>query len=235
MARPRRYLRPPGAREEGLELPATPPAEAPIAPAPPPEAPIDWLGIPGLPPDVLNRIDAIFRDGSPNPVERAMAYLRSTPWYADTYRGIGQGVAKGIIGGEADYRAYVNQVNQHYRQFYGRDATGDEIEAFLTAGYTPGVIGQIGQGKAYVDANKGDIQYLSGAFGEGQLSGQELQTYGEQVVGRESTLGASIQSKVNFALRKMQRVFEGQLATSPLALDSLSQSQQRQRKPDIAA
>jgi hypothetical protein len=164
-----------------------------------------------------------------------MAYLRSTPWYAQTYRGIGHGIAKGIIGSESDYRAYVNSVQQSYRQYYGRDATGDEIEAFLAAGYAPGTIGQIGAGKAYVDANRGDIQYLAGAFGEGQLDDASLQAYGEEKAGRSSTMGIKLQGALDNALRKMSRVFEGQLATSALGMDSLSQTQQRQRRPDVGA
>lgn len=164
-----------------------------------------------------------------------MAFLRSTPWYQQTYRGIGQGVAKGIIANEADYRSYVNQVNQHYRQFYGREASVEEIETFLTAGYAPGVIGQIGQGYANVQANRPEWQYLSGAFAEGQLSEAELTALGEQQAGRTSTLGTTIQERVSTALKKVQRVFEGSLATSPMGLESLSQGQARQRKPDISA
>jgi hypothetical protein len=217
--------RKPRRQEEGTGSPVLdvgPPAPVTDTLTPPPEPPLDWLGVPGLPTDVQAKIDAIFRDGAPNPVERAMAYLRSTPWYAQTYRGIGQGIAKGVISSEADYRGYVNQVNQAYRQYWGRDATGDEIETFLTAGYAPGVIGQIGAGRAYAQANRADIQYLAGAFtDEGQLDESELQTYGEQVVGRDSALGASLRQKLDAAVRKVERVFQVNLATSPIAIDSL--------------
>jgi hypothetical protein len=196
---------------------------------------MDWLGIPGLPPEVQAAIDRIFRDGAPDAAARALAYLRSTDWYKQEYRGIGAGVSRGIFGNEADYRQWRNQVQNYFRQYYGRDATGDELESFANQGFDANTVGQIGAGKAYVDANRGDIQYLGGAFDAGQFTEDELKAYGEHQAGRTSALGESIKSKVESAMKKVERVFQGSLATSPALEQSLGQQVQRKRRPDISA
>jgi hypothetical protein len=174
----------------------------------------------GLPPELVAQIEQIF-NGNPDPGTAAMiaiGVIRGSDWYKVRYKGIGEGIAKGIIRDESDYNAYVNQTQQSFRKYWGRDATSDEIAAWLGAGWSPNVIEQKGQGKAYVEANRGDIQYYAGAFGEGQFSEEQLTAYGEQQSGYGTTLGASLLPKVEQAIRKAQRVFEGQLATPNLSL-----------------
>jgi hypothetical protein len=211
----------------------------PGGPAPPPPEPPEILpGFEGMPPDVQARVDAILRDGAPGGPRRALAYIRTTPWYAVEYRGISAGVRAGLFGAdvpEAEYRSWRTGINQQYRQFYGRDATGDELDSFLGAGYTPTIIGQIGQGKAIVAAERPELQYLGGAFDQGQFSEAELTAYGEQKAGRSSALGTTMLDRMARAMEKVNRVFQGQLATSPALEQGLGQTLQQRRKPDIAA
>jgi hypothetical protein len=193
----------------------------------------------GLPPELVNQIEAIF-NGNPDAGQAALIALgviRGSDWYKQRYRGIGDGIAKGIIRDEGDYNAYVNGVQQAYRRYYGKDATPEEIETFLKAGFSVDTIERKGQGKAYIDANKGDIQYYAGAFDQGQYSAEELEKLGEQEAGLGSDLGSKIQTRVQQAIRKAQRVFEGQLATPNLSLGSqglYAPSLGRQNK-DLAA
>jgi hypothetical protein len=164
--------------------------------------------------------------------DAAIAWLRTTPWHQAEYRGLFAGVGLGLFSNEGEYRAYRNQVNNSYLQNYGRAATADELEGFINQGYSAGVVGQIGAGHAYAEANRADTQYLTGAFGGGQLSEQELQSYGEQRAGRDSALGSSILAKVESAMAKVNRVFQGQNASSALGDQNL---QQKPKRPDIAA
>lgn len=192
----------------------------------------DWLGIPGLPPEVVSAIDRIFRDGAPDPDVRALAYLRTTDWYKAEYAGIGSLVAKGIVGNEADYRQWKTQAMSTYQQYYGRAATAQEIQGWADQGLTAQRIGQIGAGQAYVNANRAELQYLGGAFGGGQFSEEELRAYGEQQQGYETNLGGTIKSRVDAALARVNRVFQGELGGSAAMQESLGQ--QRRRKPDIS-
>jgi hypothetical protein len=166
------------------------------------------------------QIEAIF-NSNPDPgmaAQIAIGVIRGSDWYKTKYKGIGQGIAKGIIRDEGDYNAYVNQVQQSFTRYYGREATVEEIEAFLAAGYSVDTIEKKGAGKAYVDANRPDLQYYGGAFAEGQFSEEDLAAYGEQQAGLGSALGTKIQGKVDTAIRKAQRVFQGELATPNLSL-----------------
>lgn len=205
------------------------PAYAPPAYQPPPAvvpAGVRWQDyltqFVGLPPELVAQIENIF-NGTPDAAQAAViavGVIRGSDWYKVKYRGIGEGIMRGILRDESDYNAYVNSVQQSYRRYYGRDAGAEEIEAFLKAGYSPDTVERKGAGKAYVDANRSDLQYYSGAFAEGQLSEEQLTAVGEQEAGLGTTLGASIQTKVAQAVKKAQRVFEGQLATPNLSLGS---------------
>jgi hypothetical protein len=101
----------------------------------------------------------------------AMAYIRGTPWYAQTYPGIQEGIARGVIGNEADYRSYLNSVNGLTQQYQGRQVGSDELAGYLQQGFSVDHVGRLYAGKAYVGANRNDIQYATGAFdAQGPLS-----------------------------------------------------------------
>jgi hypothetical protein len=245
----------------------------PAAPGPTVE-PINWLGIPGLPQDIINRIDAIFRDGGPNAAERAVAYLRTTPWHQQTYYGFAQGALKGLWGSEAEYMGWKGGVNAAYRRYMGRDATNDELLSFADAGWGVGEIGQrlefsagfkelfrryngreatqeeinayygsggsldvLGrkfEGRAIVGAERPDLQYVTGAFDTGQLSEEELTAYGEQKAGLGSTLGVNIMTRVQKAMERVNRVFQGTLATGSLGNQGgILAGPERAKRPDV--
>jgi hypothetical protein len=214
--------------------PAPTPADKVPSPPPPPGS----LGIPDLPPDIEAIVAQILANDPENGAARALAYIRGTDWYKVAYAGIGAGIKSGVISGEADYRSWKGQVADVFKRYYGRDATPEELVSFLAQGFTPGTVEQIGGGHAWAAANKADTEYLAGAFGEGRLTDAELQTLGEQQVGRQSVAGAGFQTKLDQAARKMQRIFEGTLASPSFQLGGAglsAPSLQTKQKPDVAA
>ena len=208
--------------------------------------PTDWssyLNIFGLPPDVQAKVNQIF--SSTQDVNQAaaiaMAYIRGTDWYAQTYPGIQEGMARGVVSNESDYRQYVNQLNQLSQQFYGRDITSQDITNYLRAGYSPTHVGQLFQGHAIAQANGPDWQYLSGAFGDtGRLSNDQIETLGQEGAGLDTALGLKLQNVIQKASQRAQQVFSGTLATPSLALGNGLQSPslagtKASAAPDVAA
>lgn len=183
----------------------------------------DWssmLGIYGLPSDVQNKVNQIFASTSDvnQATALAMAYIRGTNWYAQTYPGIQEGIARGVISNESDYRSYVNQLQQMNKQFYGTDITSQQIADYLKAGYSVGHVQNLFRGHAYATANKDNLDYLLGAFGNGQLSNSDLETLGQQQAGLDSAMGLKLQNLVQRAQARMQKVFNGSLATPSLSI-----------------
>lgn len=183
-----------------------------------------WLEDWGFPPEVVNELDRIFRTDpdTARAAANALAYVRGTDWYRQTFPGIDNARRVGLIRDERDYerdyRAYVNEVNQLYRQQYGRDVTNDEIVRYLGEGVNLDIIGRRLAGEAYIGANRGDLQYLAGAFGEGRLSEEQLTALGRQQAGLGSLLGADLLRRIGMAEQRLRRVFEGQLASPSLSL-----------------
>jgi len=232
---------------------------------------VNWLGISGLPQDLINAVDAIFRDGAPNPSERALAYLRTTPWHEQKYPGFWSGSAGGLFSSEAEYMNWLGGINAAYRRFNGRDVNSQELWYYAAAGWGAGEIGQrlefgagfkemyrrhygrdatqaeidayygsggnldtlskIYLGEEVVGAERGDVQYLSGAFGEGRLSEEQLTAYGQQKAGLNSALGGQILDKVGKAIQKVNRVFQGEAATQIGSQDILASG--LKRRPDV--
>ena len=181
----------------------------------------DLLSQFGLPADLVSEANRLF--GLGYSVGEVIAWIRGTAWYAATYPGISEGIAKGVVSNEKDYRSYVNAVNLMFRRYYDRALTVDETRAFLKEGVTPTIIGQRLEGQAYVKANRGDIQYYSGAFGEaGQLTEDQLRSYGEQRAGLGSQIGAKIERSLQLATQSFQRAFQGQLSTPGFSLTGAS-------------
>lgn len=221
-------------------VPAKNPPQRPVAnpnaAAPPP--PPGSLGIPDLPPEIEAIVAQILAADPENGAARALAYIRGTDWYKQAYFGIAGGIKSGVISNEADYRAYVSQVKEAFARYYGRDPSQGELAGFLSQGYTPGTVEQIGGGHAWATANKGDTEYLFGAFDKGQLTDPELELLGQQQVGRNSAAGTGLQNRLNAAAAKMQRIFEGTIASPNFQLGGAglsAPSLQPNQKPDVSA
>lgn len=285
----------------------------------------DYLGMFGLPSDLVTEIDKIFSANYDvtTAAQLALSYIRGTDWYAQTYPGIKEGIAKGVVSNEADYRSYLNQANQLYQNFYGRSITSSELAALLNNGVditllgkqlnatanlaslqklavsnyftqdelqqiantnaglpsstgdylngllqytqsvaplysqygvpltrgviennfkngvTSDVIGKQLQGNAYIQANSPDIQYLAGAFGGGALNSDQLTAYGQQQAGLDSGLGEQLNTMISKAQARLNRIFQGSLATPSLSLTSggglSAPSLGVPTKPDVAA
>lgn len=179
-----------------------------------------FLNIYGLPTDVQSKVNQIFASTSDvnQATSLAMAYIRGTPWYAQTYPGIQEGIAKGVVTNESDYRNYLNQVNTLTQQYQGRQVGSDELAGYLQQGYSPTHVGQLYAGKAYVGANRNDIQYAAGAMdSQGQFTDAELAALGNENAGLDSELGQRIQNRFNVAKQRIQTAFSGTLATPGLS------------------
>lgn len=174
-----------------------------------------YLGLFGLPADVLREITAIFKgdDDPQRAAQRAIAYVRGTSWYSQTYPGIQEAIAKGTVTNERDYRAKLNNFNQVFRQWTNQDIGLDQYAQYLKEGVDADTVGRRFAGDAFITANRGDIQYLSGNFGDGVLGQDDLQAYGRNQAGLGSARGVNIQTLLEKAQTRAQRVFEGTLAT----------------------
>jgi hypothetical protein len=200
-----------------------------------------------MPPDVAAAVGKIFADNpdTNQAIALALAYIRGTDWYSKTYPGIQYGMANGLFSNEAGYRAYVNAIDQYYRQYLGRAPTADEITGFLQNGSDPSIVGKTLEGNAYASAYKGDIEYYSGNFGGAQLSKEDLQAYGQEKVGLGSSTGYKVEQMVNQAIARYQGAFSGGAGSNPsgvtigpagLAATGLAgQRESLSQGPDISA
>lgn len=175
----------------------------------------------GFPPDVIAQLTQIFQTYS-DPTQAqaaALAYIRGTSWYAQTFPGIQQGINNGLISDESSYRAYTNDVNQYYQRYYGRNATSNEISSALTAGTSATDIGEHLQGQANIAASGPQIQYELGAFDtKGQATTDQLNSYGDQTAGLSNLVGTQLDQRIQLAQQKMQKIFSGTLATPALSM-----------------
>lgn len=201
----------------------------------------NFLSIYGLPADVQNKVQQIFSN-TPDVTQAtalAMAYVRGTTWYGQTYPGIQEGIAKGIIGNEADYRQYLNNVNTLTKQYLGRDISATEIGDYLKQGYDPSRIGRIYQGGAIAKTSGADWNYLAGAFDEnGALTADEQSALGQEQAGIDTLLGQKVQRRLDLAKQRMAGVFGGRLATPSLSVANgrlAATSLGGAAAPDIAA
>ena len=227
---------PPG----GEVPPPVPPPETGVGVTPPgATGPTDYsglLGIAGLPADVAAAVTNIFRTVSdPNQAAAmALAYVRGTPWYATTFVGINEGIKAGLFTDERGYRSYRNALDQTYRQWTGSMVTQEGLLAALGEGVSPDVVDRRFQGRAYADANRQELQLVSGAFGENvydargnpprqsRLTEPEVQAYGQQKagLGTPGGTGMLIERQLGQAFQRMQRAFEGVAASPQLGLTS---------------
>lgn len=177
----------------------------------------------GLPPDVVAQVNKIFAQYSDvnAAAQAALAYIRGTPWYTQTYPGINEGIQKGLISNEADYRNLLNQQSQLYKQYLGRDITGAEFAANLAEGVNLSTIGGRLQGAALVGTYGADWRYTLGAFDEAGLpTDAETKALGEETAGLDSPLGQQVKRRLDLASQRLAGVFRGQLATPSLSTAS---------------
>ena len=134
---------------------------------------------------------------------------------------------------EAAYREYKNRVDQIQRRYYGRGVTNIDISAYLSAGYDPDTLDKMGAGYADIQANRQNYQYYAGNFGGGILTEEELAMLGRQYAGLGSTMGERIRGKIDEAIKRYERVFQGTLGSSASLEASLGETLQRRRSSDI--
>lgn len=173
-------------------------------------------------------------------------YLRSTPWYQQTFPGFAAGVQAGLYTDESGYRQYVGQLNQATQQYLGQAVTGAQVTAALSGGISANVYAQLLQGDALAKTLGPEAQYEAGAFdSQGRLSDQELQAYGREKAGYDTPLGQAVSQRLQNANQRMQTLFSGTLARANLSLgpqgvysSSLQNAAQRgaqQAQPDLPA
>jgi hypothetical protein len=147
----------------------------------------------GLPSDVQNELNAIFnRTPDVNQATQlALAYVRGTPWYAQEYPGIQEGIARGVVRNEQDYRAFRNSFSPIYQQYAGRDITPAEFAGYLLSGLSAGAVGQRFQDRAAF--NLVQHQYGRGDITDAEFADYQRNGVTPDLVGRRFQ-GASIAS-----------------------------------------
>lgn len=168
-----------------------------------------------LPGNIQDQVVSLLKKYASDPttaVALAQQYLRTTDWYQQTFPGFTEGVRAGLFTDETGYRGYLNAVNQNYNNYVGRHVSGDELKNLLTQGVDPNTVGKQLQGDAYVSANRNDIQYLAGNFGDGRLSESDLQAEGRQVSGLDTAIGQKVDAALSKAKQRAASIFSGQLA-----------------------
>lgn len=132
--------------------------------------------------------------------------------------------AGGVSQNGGALRALANlslQLNPVYHQYTGAGVSRAEVEQAYGQGLTPDVVGKQFAGKAFIDANRGDIQQTSGAFGEtGALTDPQLKAFGEETAGLDTPMGQLLATQYQKALQRMHGVFKGVLASPALSLST---------------
>lgn len=86
-----------------MAVPTSPPSLPKQAKAPVQAQPIDWqqrLGMAGFTPQMIARIEQIWQSSNYSAQTAAplvLGYVRSTPWYQQTYPGIAAGIQAGLF------------------------------------------------------------------------------------------------------------------------------------------
>ena len=171
-------------------------------------------------------------------------YLRGTTWFQNTFPGFNQGLTAGLFTDETGYRSYVNELNQSTQQYLGRAVTSNEVVTALGQGRSSQMYANYLQGAAYTQTLAPEAQYEAGAFtAEGRLSQADLTAYGNEKAGIDTAQGQAITQRLQLANQKMQKIFQGTLATPSLTLgpqglyspDLQGAKQGRGGTPDIGA
>lgn len=185
----------------------------------------DWAdafwGSLGLPPNLVSQINGIFAQTP----DQSQAYvlakqaLQGSDWYQSTFPGIGAGIQAGMFTDETGYRAYVNDLNNLYQQYYNRAVTSDEVQSWLNQGKDPRYVAEVFQGTAIANTMGPQWQYLAGAQSpQGRLTGEQKIAAGEEQAGLDTPLGQQIQERLKLAEARLQKITAGTVATPSLGL-----------------
>lgn len=117
------------------------------------------------------------------------------------------------------------------RQYTGANIDRGVLENLYDTGVSPSTYANQQQGAAYVNANRGDIQQTSGAFGTGLLTEDQLKSLGEETAGIDTSQGQSLATQFQKAQQRMAGVFKGVLATPAVA----SLTRRASASPDVGA
>jgi hypothetical protein len=206
----------------------------------------DWaaayFGSLGLPADIVKKVNDIFKKypDTNQAIQFALAYIRGTSWYAQTFPGIQYGIQHGLIADERDYLQYVTAMDSLAQRYWGRNISSEEIASFLFSGKTPDIVGREYAGLANIMAYSGEYNYYLGAFGEGgRPSDAEMKALGEEQAGLDSPLGQKLKRSLDAALQRYSKLFEGTAGTPSLSLGSTGLSAPSlaggKTKPDVSA
>lgn len=131
---------------------------------------------------------------------------------ADEQAGLGTTNGKYLIG----LHNYFQQTLPIAQQ-YGQSTDRAALENQYMLGTSPDMLHRQYAGDQYAAVNAPDIQFLSGAYGGGQLSQDQLTAYGRQQTGIDSVLGGQLQERLAKAQQRLASVFQGTLAKPALS------------------
>lgn len=142
--------------------------------------------------------------------------------------------ASGASGESADQRLLnlvqsAGSYNAVSQQYTGSPIARGVLEGFYNQGVSATQYAHQQAGSAYANANRGDIQQVSGSFGQGLLSDEQLQQLGQESTGYDTPQGADLLAQFQKAQQRLAGVFRGVLG-SP-AVTALGQ----RTSPDVAA
>lgn len=163
---------------------------------------IDWsqiLGMYGLPADLIAQINHIFAVTGGNlqqAIPIAQATVRGSDWYRATFPGIQEGINAGLFTDESGYRAYQNQVNQIFQQYYGRMATTAEASNYMRTGKSIQQVASVFQ----AEASRGTISDPLKAL----FTDDEITALVNEQSGIDSMLGQVISQKADMAMKVTQ-------------------------------
>lgn len=194
----------------------------------------------GFPPDVVNQLDALAKQYASDPAgfqAAALAYIRGTDWYKQTFPGIGAGESKGLFGDEAGYRKYVADATNAYQRFLGRAPSSQEIANYINMGYDPSQIGEHVQGVAYLKDpnNRFNIDYTLGAFDSQKVDKSQYGNLADAMFGLDNAKGDALLNRLQAAQQKFTRIFQGVAATPAVSLLNSGQLSEKDanNRPDV--
>lgn len=188
-----------GAVQNVGEPPAAPAKPQGQASAATPDTAVDWRAylseFGGMPDNLVDEIEAVYKRTSDiqQTVAIAQAIVRGSEWYSQHFPGIQDGINKGLYSDERGYRAYQNQLDQLYLQYYGRPSTPAEVATASRSGKS---MSQIANGLQSA-ATKGNLSDPMRQW----FSSAELTAYANQVAGIDSELGQRIAAEADVAVR----------------------------------
>lgn len=190
---------------------------------------------PGLPTDVLDDLQSFFNN-TPNATDAELVgHLKGTDWYRREFGAFETGVQQGLWAADS-YGAYRNWkagiTDAMARYGVASETASTVLDTAAKNGWGADRVEREFAADAYVKANQADLQYVGGAFDSGPYTQSELKSLGQQQVGVGNDLGAQLQTRVQQAFQKMNRLFEGTLAVSDMGQTA---QQDRRRRPDVGA